>query len=152
MQVSIKVLVLIVSKRYILWLKILSFFGFSCSDIVGSYWTDSPVSMLPIYRELITAGLKIWVFRYQFVSNFFYETFCHCKWRLLDQSPYIICSGDTDAVVPVTATRYSIDALKLATITNWYPWYDHGKVRKNGAFLKLISMKKQKLSLRGNVL
>ncbi|CAH2054534.1 unnamed protein product [Thlaspi arvense] len=71
----------------------------SCSDIVGSYWTDSPVSMLPIYRELIAAGLKIWVF-----------------------------SGDTDAVVPVTATRYSVDALKLATITNWYPWYDHGKV------------------------
>ncbi|CAA7050998.1 unnamed protein product [Microthlaspi erraticum] len=71
----------------------------SCSDIVGSYWTDSPVSMLPIYRELIAAGLKIWVF-----------------------------SGDTDAVVPVTATRYSIDALKLATVTNWYPWYDHGKV------------------------
>lgn len=37
-------------------------------------------------------------------------------------------SGDTDAVVPVTATRYSIDALKLPTITNWYPWYDSGKV------------------------
>ncbi|CAH8290731.1 unnamed protein product [Eruca vesicaria subsp. sativa] len=71
----------------------------SCSDIVGNYWTDSPLSMLPIYRELIAAGLKIWVF-----------------------------SGDTDAVVPITATRYSIDALKLATITNWYPWYDHGKV------------------------
>ncbi|XP_010486379.1 PREDICTED: serine carboxypeptidase-like 27 [Camelina sativa] len=71
----------------------------ACSDIVGNYWEDSPLSMLPIYRELITAGLKIWVF-----------------------------SGDTDAVVPITATRYSIDALKLATITNWYPWYDHGKV------------------------
>ncbi|KAG7576479.1 Peptidase S10 serine carboxypeptidase [Arabidopsis thaliana x Arabidopsis arenosa] len=71
----------------------------ACSDIVGSYWEDSPLSMLPIYRELITAGLKIWVF-----------------------------SGDTDAVVPVTATRYSVDALKLETITNWYPWYDHGKV------------------------
>jgi hypothetical protein len=37
-------------------------------------------------------------------------------------------SGDTDAVVPVTATRYSIDALKLPTIINWYPWYDNGKV------------------------
>jgi hypothetical protein len=37
-------------------------------------------------------------------------------------------SGDTDAVVPVTATRYSIDALKLPTITNWHPWYDNGKV------------------------
>lgn len=37
-------------------------------------------------------------------------------------------SGDTDAVVPVTATRYSIDALKLPTLVNWYPWYDNGKV------------------------
>ncbi|OWM70172.1 hypothetical protein CDL15_Pgr026022 [Punica granatum] len=37
-------------------------------------------------------------------------------------------SGDTDAVVPLTASRYSIDALKLPTLTNWYPWYDNGKV------------------------
>ncbi|XP_006644961.2 serine carboxypeptidase-like 27 [Oryza brachyantha] len=71
----------------------------TCSDIVGSYWADSPKSMLPIYQELIAAGIRIWVF-----------------------------SGDTDAVVPVTATRYSIDALKLPTLVNWYPWYDHGKV------------------------
>ncbi|CAO2817845.1 unnamed protein product [Amaranthus hypochondriacus] len=71
----------------------------TCSDIVGNYWSDSPRSMLPIYKELIAAGLKIWVF-----------------------------SGDTDAVVPITATRYSIDALKLPTRTNWYPWYDNGRV------------------------
>ncbi|CAH9055133.1 unnamed protein product [Cuscuta epithymum] len=71
----------------------------TCSDVVSNYWGDSPVSMLPIYRELIAAGLRIWVF-----------------------------SGDTDSVVPVTATRYSIDALELPTITNWYPWYDNGKV------------------------
>ncbi|XP_012460267.1 serine carboxypeptidase-like 27 isoform X2 [Gossypium raimondii] len=71
----------------------------TCSDIVGNYWTDAPLSMLPIYKELIAAGLRIWVY-----------------------------SGDTDAVVPVTATRYSIDALKLPTVINWYPWYDNGKV------------------------
>ncbi|KAH8497262.1 hypothetical protein H0E87_019808 [Populus deltoides] len=71
----------------------------TCSNIVGDYWADSPLSMLPIYKELIAAGLRIWVY-----------------------------SGDTDAVVPVTATRYSIDALKLPTIINWYPWYDGGKV------------------------
>ncbi|XP_043700880.1 serine carboxypeptidase-like 27 isoform X2 [Telopea speciosissima] len=71
----------------------------TCSNIVGNYWADAPLSMLPIYRELIAAGLKIWVY-----------------------------SGDTDSVVPVTATRYSIDALKLPTIMNWYPWYDNGKV------------------------
>uniref|UniRef100_A0A0D9V7G8 Carboxypeptidase n=1 Tax=Leersia perrieri TaxID=77586 RepID=A0A0D9V7G8_9ORYZ len=71
----------------------------TCSDIVGSYWADSPKSMLPIYQELIAAGIRIWVF-----------------------------SGDTDAVVPVTATRYSINALKIPTLVNWHPWYDHGKV------------------------
>ncbi|KAL5711404.1 Serine carboxypeptidase-like 27 [Ranunculus cassubicifolius] len=71
----------------------------TCSNIVGNYWEDSPKSMLPIYQELIQAGLRIWVF-----------------------------SGDTDAVVPLTATRYSIDALKLPTLINWYPWYDNGKV------------------------
>ncbi|XP_057979550.1 serine carboxypeptidase-like 27 [Malania oleifera] len=71
----------------------------TCSDIVGNYWADSPLSMLPIYKELIAAGLRIWVY-----------------------------SGDTDAVVPVTATRYSINALKLPTVVNWYPWNDDGKV------------------------
>ncbi|KAK1298786.1 Serine carboxypeptidase-like 27 [Acorus calamus] len=71
----------------------------TCSDIIGDHWTDSPKSMLPIYQELIAAGLRIWVF-----------------------------SGDTDSVVPLTATRYSIDALKLPTVMNWYPWYDNGLV------------------------
>ncbi|CAH9080426.1 unnamed protein product [Cuscuta epithymum] len=71
----------------------------TCSDIVGVYWADSPLSMLPIYQELIAAGLRIWVF-----------------------------SGDTDSVVPLTATRYSIDALNLSTITNWHPWYDNQKI------------------------
>ncbi|MBA0630591.1 hypothetical protein Godav_002670, partial [Gossypium davidsonii] len=32
----------------------------TCSDIVGNYWTDAPLSMLPIYKELIAAGLRIW--------------------------------------------------------------------------------------------
>ncbi|XP_051130779.1 serine carboxypeptidase-like 27 [Andrographis paniculata] len=72
----------------------------TCSDLVGGdYWGDAPRSMLPIDQELIAAGLRIWVF-----------------------------SGDTDSVVPVTATRHSIDALKLPTLKKWYPWYDNGRV------------------------
>ena len=31
-------------------------------------------------------------------------------------------------MVPITATRYSIDALKLPTVVDWYPWYEEGKV------------------------
>nr|GMD30206.1 serine carboxypeptidase-like 27 [Ipomoea batatas] len=71
----------------------------TCNYDVNGNWGDSPVSMLPIYQELIDAGLRIWVF-----------------------------SGDTDSVVPLTASRRSINALKLPTKKNWYPWYDNGKV------------------------
>lgn len=67
----------------------------TCSDTINNNWGDSPKSVLHIYKELIAAGLRIWVF-----------------------------SGDTDAVVPLTATRYSIDALNLPTVVSWYPWYD----------------------------
>ncbi|PON70422.1 Serine carboxypeptidase-like [Parasponia andersonii] len=71
----------------------------TCSDVVSSTWKDSPVSVLDIYHELIHSGLRIWVF-----------------------------SGDTDAVIPITSTRYSIDALKLPTIGPWRAWYDDGEV------------------------
>ncbi|KAJ4823284.1 hypothetical protein Tsubulata_038998, partial [Turnera subulata] len=67
----------------------------TCSSIVRSTWVDSPKSMLPIFKELIAAGIRIWVF-----------------------------SGDTDAILPLTATRYSINALKLETKLRWTAWYD----------------------------
>ncbi|KAG8380476.1 hypothetical protein BUALT_Bualt06G0019300 [Buddleja alternifolia] len=71
----------------------------TCSDVIRGRWRDSPRSMLPIFQQLIAAGLRIWVF-----------------------------SGDADAVLPLTATRYSIRALNLRTNTSWYPWYDDQKV------------------------
>ncbi|CAN6453500.1 unnamed protein product [Victoria cruziana] len=55
--------------------------------------------MLPIYKKLISAGLKIWVY-----------------------------SGDTDGRVPVLSTRYSINALELPKIGSWRPWYHHMQV------------------------
>ncbi|KAJ0965836.1 hypothetical protein J5N97_026974 [Dioscorea zingiberensis] len=66
----------------------------ACSDLLIKTWTDSEFSMLPTYKELIAAGLRIWVF-----------------------------SGDTDSVVPVTATRFSIGHLNLTVKIPWYPWY-----------------------------
>ncbi|XP_022882827.1 serine carboxypeptidase II-2-like isoform X1 [Olea europaea var. sylvestris] len=71
----------------------------TCSDMVNKNWKDSATSVLNIYRELIPLGLRIW-----------------------------ILSGDADAVVPVTSTRYSIDALELQTISPWHAWYDDGQV------------------------
>ncbi|KAK1323066.1 hypothetical protein QJS10_CPA02g01370 [Acorus calamus] len=71
----------------------------TCSDTVNEHWKDSSRSVLPIYRELIQAGLRIWMF-----------------------------SGDTDAVIPVTSTRHNINALGLQTVTPWHAWYDKGQV------------------------
>ncbi|CAL0307058.1 unnamed protein product [Lupinus luteus] len=70
-----------------------------CSDEVSSNWKDSPTTVLDIYRELIPSGLRIWIF-----------------------------SGDTDAIIPVTSTRYSIDALKLPTVSPWRAWYHDDQV------------------------
>ncbi|KAM3208270.1 hypothetical protein ACQJBY_063132 [Aegilops geniculata] len=67
----------------------------TCSEVINTNWKDCDRSVLHIYHELIQYGLRIWMF-----------------------------SGDTDAVIPVTSTRYSIDALKLPTVTPWHAWYD----------------------------
>lgn len=37
-------------------------------------------------------------------------------------------SGDADSVVPVTSTRYSINALKLPIKVPWYAWYHREQV------------------------
>ncbi|XP_010273635.1 PREDICTED: serine carboxypeptidase 24-like [Nelumbo nucifera] len=71
----------------------------ACSDLLFKKWKDSQFSMLPTYKELIEGGLRIWVF-----------------------------SGDTDSVVPVTATKFSLNHLNLTVKTRWYPWYSGGQV------------------------
>ncbi|KAJ3695438.1 hypothetical protein LUZ60_000815 [Juncus effusus] len=72
----------------------------ACSDVLIKEWLDTDLSMLPTYKELIKSGLiRIWVF-----------------------------SGDTDSVVPVTATRFSIGHLRLKIKVPWYPWYSAGQV------------------------
>ena len=40
-------------------------------------------------------------------------------------------SGDVDAVVPVTSTRYSINSLKLPVNVAWRPWYSQNEVLMN---------------------
>lgn len=44
---------------------------------------------------------------------------------------YFPCSGDTDSVVPVTATRFSLGHLNLKIKTRWYPWYSGRQVMIN---------------------
>ncbi|KAL1557966.1 serine carboxypeptidase 1-like [Salvia divinorum] len=65
-----------------------------CSDDVGREWNDSPFTVLPTIKELMAEGLRVW-----------------------------IVSGDTDSVVPVTATMYSMAKMEIPVKTPWYPWY-----------------------------
>ncbi|KAD4179342.1 hypothetical protein E3N88_27933 [Mikania micrantha] len=64
-----------------------------CSDVITS-WNDRAVTILPIIKYLIAKGQRIW-----------------------------LCSGDVDAQVPTTSSRYSINALNLPIETAWRPWY-----------------------------
>ncbi|XP_050368614.1 serine carboxypeptidase-like 31 [Argentina anserina] len=70
-----------------------------CSVKIFNDWTDSKPSMLPIYKKLIAAGMRIWVY-----------------------------SGDTDGRVPVLSTRYSLSALGLPITKAWTPWYHQKQV------------------------
>ncbi|KAL8112987.1 hypothetical protein AgCh_020342 [Apium graveolens] len=65
----------------------------------GWLWSESKESVLPIYKDLIAAGLKIWVY-----------------------------SGDTDGRVPVLSTRYSLNTLGLPITRAWRPWYHQKQV------------------------
>ncbi|KAF3437359.1 hypothetical protein FNV43_RR20112 [Rhamnella rubrinervis] len=69
-----------------------------CSDVIED-WKDSSSTVLPILRELMANGLRVWIF-----------------------------SGDIDGRVPVTSTKYSINKLKLPVKTQWHPWFLNGEV------------------------
>ncbi|ONK60787.1 uncharacterized protein A4U43_C08F22600 [Asparagus officinalis] len=60
----------------------------------GLSWVDNPPTVLPIVIELITSGIRFWLY-----------------------------SGDIDSVVPVASTRYSIKILGLPIKNAWRPWY-----------------------------
>ncbi|KAL3507232.1 hypothetical protein ACH5RR_032614 [Cinchona calisaya] len=67
-----------------------------CSNVE---WTESPYTVLPTIKKLMTNGISVWLY-----------------------------SGDTDSVVPVTTTRYAINKLGVMVKTPWYPWYTQGEV------------------------
>ncbi|GAU31478.1 hypothetical protein TSUD_386420 [Trifolium subterraneum] len=62
-------------------------------------WTQSKRSVIPIYKKLISVGLRIWLY-----------------------------SGDTDGRVPVLSTRYSLSILDLPITKQWSPWYNEKEV------------------------
>ncbi|KAM3740608.1 hypothetical protein ACB098_08G111400 [Castanea mollissima] len=70
-----------------------------CNTTIYNNWTYTNPSVLPIYKKLITAGVRIWVY-----------------------------SGDTDGRVPVLSTRYSLNVQRLPITNAWRPWYHKKQV------------------------
>ncbi|XP_038717871.1 serine carboxypeptidase 1-like [Tripterygium wilfordii] len=62
-------------------------------------WIDSPTTILPIIKNLMRDGMRVWIY-----------------------------SGDLDAQVPITSSRYSIDSLNLPIKTAWHPWNINNEV------------------------
>ncbi|XP_074346166.1 serine carboxypeptidase 1-like [Apium graveolens] len=71
----------------------------SCNFKINGQWMDSPATVLPVIKELMSSGIRVWLY-----------------------------SGDTDSVVAVTTTRYAINYLQTSVKTKWYPWYTQAEV------------------------
>ncbi|KAI5576480.1 hypothetical protein POPTR_009G056000v4 [Populus trichocarpa] len=65
----------------------------------GFNWVDSASTVLPLLKEFMANGLRVWVF-----------------------------SGDTDGRVPVTSSQYSINEMNLPIKTQWHPWFSDQEV------------------------
>ncbi|KAG6422485.1 hypothetical protein SASPL_119057 [Salvia splendens] len=65
-----------------------------CSANLQYRSDDVAFSTLPILRGIIASNLRVWFY-----------------------------SGDVDAVIPVTSTRYTLRKLKLDIEQDWTPWY-----------------------------
>ncbi|KAI3446020.1 hypothetical protein Pfo_002685 [Paulownia fortunei] len=74
----------------------------SCNNFLPMNWQDSPDTVLPLIKELMATGLRVWIY-----------------------------SGDRDGLIPVTTTRYSMPKLGSPIKTSWYPWYSEEEARTN---------------------
>ncbi|KAK4424913.1 Serine carboxypeptidase-like 40 [Sesamum alatum] len=69
-----------------------------CSEVLKK-WTDSPATIIPLLKEFMAHGLRVWIF-----------------------------SGDIDGRIPVTSTKRSIKKMKLPIKISWHPWFLGGEV------------------------
>ncbi|GAB4828051.1 Serine carboxypeptidase-like 40 [Ancistrocladus abbreviatus] len=69
-----------------------------CSGVITT-WGDSPSTVVPVLRELMANGIRVWVY-----------------------------SGDIDGRVPVTSTKNTLNIMGLKIKIKWYPWFIKGQV------------------------
>ncbi|KAL1833332.1 hypothetical protein ACET3Z_002983 [Daucus carota] len=70
-----------------------------CSTISNWRYLDKASTVLDLLEEFMANGLRVWIY-----------------------------SGDTDSVVPVTSTKYSLRKMNLNVKTFWHPWVVHQQV------------------------
>ncbi|KAK4379734.1 hypothetical protein RND71_001596 [Anisodus tanguticus] len=71
----------------------------ACSDPLFENWKDNAPTVIPLLKESLARGVRVWVF-----------------------------SGDTDGRVPVTSTKRSIQAMNLTVDKSWRSWLYGGEV------------------------
>ncbi|KAL8541346.1 hypothetical protein ACS0TY_002556 [Phlomoides rotata] len=69
-----------------------------CNNDINGDWEDPPDTVLPVIKDLM-ASIRVWIY-----------------------------SGDTDNIIPVTTTRYSMAKMGSPVKVPWYPWYLQGEV------------------------
>ncbi|KAL3625765.1 hypothetical protein CASFOL_030294 [Castilleja foliolosa] len=70
-----------------------------CNNDLFGKWHDGPDSVLPLLKDIMAKGLRVWLY-----------------------------SGDVDGNVPVTSTQKTIKQMNLPVETPWHPWYHDGEV------------------------
>ncbi|KAK4379732.1 hypothetical protein RND71_001594 [Anisodus tanguticus] len=71
----------------------------ACSDTLSHNWKDNAPTVIPLLKESLAKGVRVWVF-----------------------------SGDIDGKVPVTSTKRSIRAMNLTVDKPWRSWLYGGEV------------------------
>uniref|UniRef100_A0A0D9XM04 Carboxypeptidase n=1 Tax=Leersia perrieri TaxID=77586 RepID=A0A0D9XM04_9ORYZ len=69
------------------------------TNSISRAWKDSDMTVLPIVKKLTQSGLRVWIY-----------------------------SGDTDARIPTSSTRYTLKKLGLPIKEDWSPWFHHKQV------------------------
>ncbi|KAM0031629.1 putative carboxypeptidase D [Helianthus debilis subsp. tardiflorus] len=111
-----------------------------CHNITDKTWEDvrkidvyniyAPICLTPNQRN--TSAIPGSINKYDPCSSYILEFYLNDSMvqNALHVKPtsWDLCSGDVDARVPVTSSRYSINTLNLPIQTAWRPWYHNNEV------------------------
>ncbi|KAJ8573604.1 hypothetical protein K7X08_010115 [Anisodus acutangulus] len=90
----------------------------ACSDTLSHNWKDNAPTVIPLLKESLAKGVRVWVF-----------------------------SGDIDGKVPVTSTKRSIRAMNLTVDKPWCSWL-YGGERSLSEQAEKLAMEQHRLALQ----